>query len=175
MQVLNALRTLWITLPLKGVTDEQGTLDAYGFALEPFSIEAIQNTVNSLRRGEIEDASKQWCPRPPELAAFVRTEQKRLDALNRKPAVSYVPMDRTVPFMSLDEMREIKEGELRHLGYDLIKAEVSIDTFVMGCNRKIWPVKAVWFWQLQAVWAPRGAAMPATGSAVLQPKQEKAA
>lgn len=94
MQALNALRTLWITLPLRGITDEQGTLDAYGFALEPFSIEAIQNTINALRRGEVEGASTQWCPRPPELASYVRAEQKRLDALNRRPAIAYTPVDK---------------------------------------------------------------------------------
>jgi hypothetical protein len=164
MQVLNALRTLWITLPLRGVTDEQGTLDAYGFALEPFSIEAIQNTINSLRRGEIEDASKQWCPRPPELASFVRAEQKRLEAIHSRPAVSYAPVD--VPFKDWRVIHRQRANDLQAAGFGLFRKEVTIDIFSLGCRRRAWPAGSIWFWCIEEVWAPPAAAMPTTDEAL---------
>lgn len=171
---MEALNTLWITLPLKNVTDERATLEAYGFALEPFSIEAIQNTINALRRGEIEGASTVWCPRPPELASYVRAEQKRLDAVNRPPAMAYRPVDRNIPPITFAEQQEAKRDELRKRGYVLVKANVSQEAFVMGCNRKAWPVGAIRAYQTDEVWAPPGAPMPVTGSIIQTSKQEAA-
>lgn len=154
---------LWTTLPLRGVSDERETMEAYGFALEPFSVEAIRNTVDYLRRGEIEDASKQWCPRPPELAVFVRSEQKRLDALNRRPSISHQPVE-TGGYKDWRIIHRQKTKELEQNGYRLVQESVSIDTFNLLGRRKKWQIGATWFWSLQEVWAPVGAAFPSTGT-----------
>lgn len=152
MQALSALRTLWITLPLRGVTDEQGTLDAYGFALEPFSIEAIGNTVNMLRRGEIKEASKEWCPKPPQLAEYVRSEQARLDAANRPKAIPYQPPPRDY-LVHVVKQRQ-KADELASQGFHCIATGVDhIMSINMGKSKKR-SVGSIWFASLQEVWEP---------------------
>lgn len=149
---MSALRTLWITLPLRAVTDEQGTLDAYGFALEPFSIEAIGNTVNMLRRGEIKEASKEWCPKPPQLAEYVRSEQARLDAINRPKAIPYQPPPRDYLVHQIKQRRDA--DELAKKGFYCLAKEVD---HIMSINmwktqkRSVW---SVWFASLQEVWEP---------------------
>ncbi|CDM57658.1 putative predicted protein [Rhizobium favelukesii] len=37
---------------------------------------------------------------------------------------------------------------------------VSQEAFVMGVNRRAWPIGARYFFALQQVWAPRSAVMP---------------
>lgn len=81
LQTIEALSTLWRTLPLQGVTDERGTMEDYCFALRNYSSDAIWNVVNALREGSVKDASTKWSPRAPELSRWVKEEQARLDAV----------------------------------------------------------------------------------------------
>lgn len=153
MQVIEALNTLWITLPLRGVTDERGTLEGYGFALEGFSVEAIRNTVNMLRRGEIEEASKEWCPKAPKLAEYVRAEQSRIDALNRPRAVSYQPVSR--PWKDWNIIQRERTRELQEQGFVLLDQNVAHDVACARTRQKKYPVGSIWFWCIQEVWGPR--------------------
>lgn len=97
---IEALKALWVALPVRASNDgESGDprerqmqiLDTYCFALSEFSSDAIMNTVNNLRAGRIDEASKSFCPKAPELAVFVRNEQRRLDAINRPKMISLMP------------------------------------------------------------------------------------
>lgn len=81
VETMRALTVLWRTLPLRGVTDERGTMEDYCEALREFSNAAIWNVVFALRDGTIEGASDEWSPRAPKLARWVREEQSRLDNL----------------------------------------------------------------------------------------------
>ncbi|WP_454686859.1 hypothetical protein [Agrobacterium leguminum] len=153
MQVIEALNTLWITLPLRGVTDERGTLESYGFALEGNSVEAIRNTVNMLRRGEIADASKEWCPKAPKLAEYVRAEQSRLDAVNRPKMVSYQPVSR--PWKDWNIIQRERTHELSEQGFVLLDKDVPHEIASNRMRQKKYPVGSIWFWCLQEVWGPR--------------------
>ncbi|MGO8242963.1 hypothetical protein [Rhizobium johnstonii] len=50
---------------------------------------------------------------------------------------------------------QIVEKEYLHL----IEENVAQDTFYTGVKRRKYPVGARWFWALQAVYAPKGAAI----------------
>lgn len=90
---------LWRTLPLRGVTDERGTMEDYCEALREFSNQAIWNVVFALRDGTVKDASDEWSPRAPRLARWVREEQNRLDA------IAELEKRRSVKKLEQDEQR----------------------------------------------------------------------
>ncbi len=152
MQVIEALNLLWITLPLRGVTDERGTLESYGFALEGNSVEAINNTVNMLRRGEIADASKEWCPKAPKLAEYVRDEQRRIDALNRPKYIPQQPISR--PWKDWNVIQRERTKELQEQGFVCLATDIGHDVASSRMRQKRYPVGSIWFWCIQEIWGP---------------------
>jgi len=90
--VIKALQKLWVSLPVRAPNDgaedptqrQRDILESYCFALSEFSDEAIWATVDKLRAGKIEEASKNFCPKAPELASYVRAEQTRILASRRE-------------------------------------------------------------------------------------------
>lgn len=89
--VIEELRRLWVALPVRAPEGMAGAdprerqvaiLESYCRALAEFTQEAIRKTVDDLEAGRIEDASKDFCPKPPKLAELVRAEQRRQDLAN---------------------------------------------------------------------------------------------
>lgn len=89
--VIEELRRLWVALPVRAPEGMAGAdprerqvaiLESYCRALAEFSPEAIRKTVDDLEAGRIEDASKDFCPKPPKLAELVRAEQRRQELAN---------------------------------------------------------------------------------------------
>lgn len=91
-EVIRALQKLWVSLPVRAPNDgesdpgqrQRDILEAYCEALSDCSSEAIWATVNKLRAGKIEEASKNFCPKAPELACYVRAEQLKMSASRRE-------------------------------------------------------------------------------------------
>lgn len=101
-ETIRSLQKLWVALPVKapsdGLTDpgerQRAILETYCEALSDCSSEAVAQTVRLLIAGKIEEASKNFCPKPPELACFVRAEQRKIAMANqerRLPAPEPVP------------------------------------------------------------------------------------
>lgn len=160
---MQELSRLWISLPMAGTTRgtddnsardrQEQVLKAYGAALDGYSIEAIANVVTALGRGEVDGQSTKWCPTPPELSTFVRSEQKRLDALNRKPAIAPRVISR--PWIDYGETQRAKAEDLAaDKGFVCIDTKVSIESFKMRADRKEFPPGTMWFWALQEVHGP---------------------
>lgn len=139
-------------MPLRGVTDQEGTLEDYCFAVSDFDSDAIWNTVNALRSGKIDDASKDFCPKAPKLAEYVRAEQRRLDVQNAPKAITY--RAEPVPFKDWGAIQRARTEELALLGFQCLRSEISHDEFVILGRRKALPTGTVWFWQLQEAWGP---------------------
>lgn len=137
-QIIEALTALWRTLPLRGVTDEHGVMEDYCFALRNFSEEAVANTVNALREGGIEGASKSFCPTAPQLADYVRAEQGRIDIMSRPRLAPPAPGPRgPSPF-------EIRRDGLLHDNRDrpVLYEGITLDRFkAMGSEL---PVGSKW-------------------------------
>lgn len=173
MGVTQALNSLWVSLPLqgaaKGTSDQERhesqrqTMNAFGNALDGYSLAAINNVISALCRGEVEGQNVRWSPTAPELSQYVRSEQKRLDAINRRPAISHQPVE-TGGYKDWRIIHRQQTKELEQKGYRLVQDSVSIDTFNLLGRRKKWQIGATWFWSLQEVWAPVGAAFPSTGN-----------
>lgn len=173
LQVIEQMNLLWNTLPLKSATDPRATLEAYGFALEGNSIEAIRNVINALRRGEIAEASKTFCPRAPELADMVRAEQRKIDATNRRPAISSRPIER--PWTDYRARQRQETYDLMPRGYELHSTGVSQETWHRKCLQRAWPIGAKYKWALEEVWSPIGAQMPSNGIVSVLKSAEEAA
>lgn len=150
---------LWRALPVRGGTDPEGVLEDYQFALQDCSALAVENTVNALRAGKIEEASKDFCPKAPKLAEYARAEQRRLDAINRPPAVEHKPA-RSPEWIGPERLRQMERDSLSRRGFLLFAENISQDSFAMSCGRRKWPVGSTWKWLLQEVWAPSVAAEP---------------
>lgn len=141
------LLLLWRTLPLRGVTDQEGTLADYQFALSDCSAQAVENTVNALRAGLIEDASKDFCPKAPKLAEYARAEQRRLEAINRPRMVSHRPVEHE--FKDWRVIQRERTRELAQQGYVLVAENCTQDQ-----SRKFLKPRTRWFWAIQEVWEP---------------------
>jgi hypothetical protein len=159
--VIEALRTLWVALPLKAAGDDgsdprerqMAILDTYCFALREFSPQAVGSVVDALRDGRIKDASKRFCPTAPELATYVREEQSRLDAINRPRMVSYKPPASDLrPFEIGMNKRRISAEDRR-----LVKIAdcPTNDRWRAGHKANEWPVGAIWIPPLGEVWGPQ--------------------
>lgn len=151
-QVIEALTTLWRALPLRGVSDEAGVMDDYCYALSDCSSQAVWNTVNNLRSGKIEEASKDFCPKAPKLAEYVRFEQRRLDAINRPPAISYSPVN--VPFKDWRIIHRQMADALKSVGWTLVAENLSLDDFTRLSKRRRWGAQTTWFWAIAEAWSP---------------------
>lgn len=150
--VIEALTVLWRALPPRGVTDERGTMEDYCFALADCSAEAVFNTVNNLRAGKIEEASKSFCPKAPELAVLVRSEQARLDAANRPKAIPYQPKPRDYLVHAVRQ-RQVTD-ELAKQGYRCIAKDVDHIMSINMLRKKERGVGSIWFASLLEVWEP---------------------
>lgn len=150
--VIEALTVLWRALPPRGVTDERGTLEDYCFALADFSAEAVFNTVNNLRAGKIEEASKSFCPKAPEFAVLVRSEQARLDAVNRPKSIPYQPPPRDYLVHVVRQRKQTEE--LAKRGYRCIATGVDHPMSLNMTKKKERGVGSIWFASLQEVWEP---------------------
>ena len=139
-------------MPLRGVTDQEGTLEDYCFALSDFDSEAIWNTVNNLRSGKIEEASKDFCPKAPKLAEYVRSEQKRLDILKAPKAIPYIPA--VSSFKDWRIIQRARTDELSAQGFRCIAVDIGLDEMVTKSRRKTFPAGTIWFWCLQEAWGP---------------------
>jgi hypothetical protein len=147
------LQILWRTLRLRGVTDQTGTLEDYIFALNDCSVEALQTTVNNLRAGRIEEASKEFSPSAPKLAEYVRAEQRRLDAINRPKAISFQPISR--PWKDWKLIHRHIADDLAAKGFVKVAENTPLDTAVTFARRKTWRPGTRWFWAIQEAWEPR--------------------
>lgn len=131
---------------------QEQVLKAYGLALDGYSIEAISNVVTALGRGEVEGQSTKWCPTPPELSKYVRSEQARLDAANRPKAIPYQPPPRD--YLAHVVKQRQKADELASRGFHCIATGVDhIMSINMGKSKKR-SVGSIWFASLQEVWEP---------------------
>lgn len=108
-------------------------------------------TVNNLRRGLIEEASKDFSPRAPKLAEYVRAEQARLDALRRPKALPYAPVHKEFQRHNERQRRETKE--LERQGWKKLADNIGQEEFNTQAKRRRLPVGARWFWSLEEVWA----------------------
>lgn len=155
--VIEALKTLWVALPVRAPGDvsddarerQMAILDAYCFALSDCSNEAIWNTVNNLRAGKIEDASRDFCPKAPKLAEYARAEHRRLEAINRPKMVSYKP----APSEGFKDMRIVQRqitDKLASEGWFMAADNATIEKFRTG-NFK---VRSRHYWAIQEVWSP---------------------
>lgn len=151
-QVIEALTVLWRALPPRGVTDERGTMEDYCFALADCSAEAVYNTVNNLRAGKIDEASKSFCPKAPELAVLVRSEQARLDAVNRPKSIPYQPPPRDYLVHVVRQRKQTEELAAR--GYRCIATGVDHPMSLNMTKKKERGVGSIWFASLQEVWEP---------------------
>lgn len=165
---IEALKSLWVALPVRASNDgadgdprerQMAILQLYCEVLSECSETAIWNTVNNLRAGKIEDASKSFCPKAPELASYVRSEQTRLDALNRPKSIAAQPVNR--PWTDWREVhlnRAFKENRafIEHVTLDQAKARSS---------RKKYPAGSTWFWSLGPVDTMLGSMYGPAGSA----------
>ena len=114
-ETIRALQKLWVALPVKapndGVSDpgerQRAILETYCEALSDCSPEAIGQTVRLLIAGKIDEASKSFCPKPPELATFVRAEQRKINAAKR---------ERQLPPPQRDENEHSSEHRMKMLG-----------------------------------------------------------
>lgn len=147
---IEALKALWVALPAKASNDgadgdprerQRAILDAYCFALSEFSNDAIWNTINNLRTGKIEEASKHFCPKAPELAAYVRSEQARLDAIKSRPAIPYQPTSR--PWTDWREIHINRAFKARRKFIE----HCTLDQ-MHKAGRGKYPVGSTWYWSL---------------------------
>lgn len=134
------------------MSDERGTLEDYCFALSDFSNDAVWNTVNNLRRGVIEEASKDFCPKAPKLAEFVRSEQARLDAVGRLPTLPAPAI--TKEFKRWDIIQRREANELAGSGFRLLAEKIGLDEMNIRAKRREFPEGTIWFWCLQEAWGP---------------------
>jgi hypothetical protein len=67
-----ALTYLFASLPLPRGTDPEKAIFGYIAALSGLSLAAIENGIGKVLRGECDDVSRDFCPRPPALAAICR-------------------------------------------------------------------------------------------------------
>lgn len=159
---IEALKSLWVALPVRASNDgadgdprerQMAILTLYSDVLSEFSETAIWNTVNNLRAGKIEEASKSFCPKAPELAVLVRSEQARLDASNRPKMVSHQPVSR--PWKDWNIIQRERTHELAEQGFGLLEKDVPHEIASSRMRQKKYPVGSIWFWCLQEVWGPR--------------------
>jgi hypothetical protein len=160
---IEALKALWVALPVRASNDgeigdprerQMQILDTYCFALSEFSSEAIWNTVNSLRSGKIEEASKNFCPKAPELAVYVRNEQKRLDAINSPKAIPHFQEPK--PFKDWRVIQQLKvEERAKTEGFVLLDDDISLEQFNTNVRRRKYPAGTTFYWAISQVWGPR--------------------
>ncbi|AQS61762.2 hypothetical protein A8L48_22630 [Rhizobium rhizogenes] len=124
----------------------------YCFALADCSAEAVYNTVNNLRAGKIEEASKSFCPKAPELAVLVRSEQARIDAVNRPKSIPYQAPPRDY-LVHVVKQRQ-KANELAAQGFRCIATGVDHPMSLNMTKKKERGVGSIWFASLQEVWEP---------------------
>lgn len=140
--VIEELKRLWVALPVRSPENmvnadprerQLAILESYCRALSEFQPEAIRKTVDDLEAGRIEDASKDFCPKPPKLADLVRQEQRRQDlaaAEHRRRTVpriesqnEYSPEYRAEMRYKLDLLAKMMRGDkeakatLKAMGY----------------------------------------------------------
>jgi hypothetical protein len=77
-EIAESLKYLFAALPLPRGTDSEKAIFGYIAALSGLSLVAIENGIGKVLRGECEGISRDFCPKPPALAAICR-------------GVSYVP------------------------------------------------------------------------------------
>jgi hypothetical protein len=119
-RVISLLRSLWITLRLEGNTDKEATLASFLFALHPFSVDAIKNTIAKLCLGQIDEAHKRFSPSAPELATYVREEQTRLNRLNQPTPAKRLPKSG-----GWIDPRIAKREQLEDEGWNMIEQDIS--------------------------------------------------
>ena len=158
---IEALKSLWVALPVRASNDgidgdprerQMAILSLYSDVLSEFSETAIWNTVNNLRAGKIEEASKSFCPKAPELAVMVRSEQARIDAVNRPKAIPYQPKPRDYLVHAVKQ-RQITD-ELAKQGYRCIPKDVDHIMSINMWKKKERGVGCRWLASLLEVWEP---------------------
>lgn len=139
-------------MPIRGVTDPKEVLDVYLTAVQDCTPVAVRSTVEALIAGKIEDANPKFCPSTAEMARFVRAEQRRLDAINRPPAISYSPVN--VPFKDWRIIHRQMADALKSVGWTLVAENLSLDDFTRLSKRRRWGAHTTWFWALAEAWSP---------------------
>jgi hypothetical protein len=163
-QTIEALQALWVALPIKAPGEfardsdmdprerQMAILDAYCFALSDCSSEAVWNTVNNLRAGRIEEASKDFCPKAPKLAEYARAEHRRLQAMNRPKSVTYAPISQ--PWKDWRIIHRQRAQELAAKGWRLAAENLPLDNGVLMGRRKMWKPGSIWLWAISEMWSP---------------------
>lgn len=138
-------------MPFRGGTDLEGTLSDFQFALNGLSVKAVETTISHLRAGMIEEASKEYSPKAPKLAEFVRAEQRRLDAFNRPKVISYQPVGHEFKDWRIIHRQKACNAAAR--GFTCIEG-VMIEEWHSGMVRRKWRAGTEWFWSISEVWIP---------------------
>lgn len=76
-ELYEALGPLFETMPVPRGFDADKLLSGYVRAVGEFPLTAVTTAVEKFLRGEYDDFSKAFCPRPPELAEMVRAEMRQ--------------------------------------------------------------------------------------------------
>lgn len=113
---------------------------------------AVRSTVEALTAGRIEEANAKFCPTTAELGRFARAEQRRLDAVNRPPAIGYSIIK--VPFKDWRIIHRQKVDDLKAQGWTLAAENLSLDDMVLGSKRRRWITGTIWFWAIAEAWSP---------------------
>lgn len=158
--VIRALQKLWVALPVRAPNDgeqdpsrrQREIMEVYCEALSEASSAAVWNTVSNLIAGKIEAASKNFCPRAPELAEYARAEQRRLDAANRPRGISYQPVSHTFKDWRISQRQTTEE--LARQGFTLAAENLPQDNFVTMARRKALRPGTIWLWAVQEAWSP---------------------
>jgi hypothetical protein len=143
---------LWTALPIRGVTDPKEVLDVYLTAVQDCSPMAVRSTVEALTAGRIEEANAKFCPSTAELGRFARAEQRRLDALNRPPAISYSVVK--VPFKDWRIIHRQAADALKELYWVKYPKEIEHEEFRLLARRGRIRPGSTWFWSIQEAWMP---------------------
>jgi len=123
------LEPLFTSLPFPKDVSPENLLSVYRVALEGLSLDALKSVVMKVVKGIWPDPVK-FCPRPPELASMVRSEERRLREMST-PRISHEPL----PKASALAAAEKKNAHRR-----VIARNVELDDFKKGS----WPVGATW-------------------------------
>lgn len=146
---------MFTSLPLPRGVDADDLLGGYLVALEGLLPSALKSVVIQLVKGTWHEEVK-FCPRPPELANMVRSEQRRVEAMNRQrlPPPAAVPHQ----FRDLRIVHQQRAEELSRQGYRLIAESITADAFMnLGKSRAI-PAGSIHLWAIDEVWAPSAVA-----------------
>jgi hypothetical protein len=135
--------------------DAEMLLAGYYLALHDQPIEALETVVKHLVRGTWHEEVK-FCPRPPELANMVRSEQRRVEATNRPR----LPFPASVPhqFRDLRIVHRQRAEDLARQRYLLVANGITHESFGKLAKSRGIPAGSIHLWAIDEIWAPAAVA-----------------